>query len=161
MFAWRTGQCVHWYHVTDTYRGQPIEDAAIIDLLDTLPSNKTSGRLGALPLVLGMPVVITKNFDVMGGVVNGSKGVLHKVHYCVGDYGKKYLTSCVVELPELTTDPLPNLPAGLVAVLPNKVEMKSLRHPNSGRICTLCRHQVPLDYYCGCFQGCFKLLFLL
>jgi len=136
---------VNRYHAVDTYRGQPIEDSAIIDLLDTLPSNKTGGRLGALPLVLGMPVIITENLDVMGGIVNGSKGILRKVRYRVGDDGKRYLTSCIVELPDLTGDPLPNLPPAFVPVLPNEVEMKSLLHPNSGRTCTLRRHQVPLD----------------
>ena len=144
-FARRTGRRVNWYHAVDTYRGQPIEDSAIIDLLDRLPSNKTGGRLGALPLVLGMPVVITENFDVAGGVVNGSKGILRKARYRVGGDGKRYLTSCIVELPDLTGDPLPNLPPAFVAVLPNETEMKSLRHPNSGRTCTLRRHQVPLD----------------
>jgi len=29
--------------------------------------------------VLGMPVVITENFDVAGGIVNGSTGILCKV----------------------------------------------------------------------------------
>lgn len=144
-FAQRTGQRVNWYHSVDTYRGKPIEDDAIIDLLDTLPSNKTGGRIGALPLVLGMPVVITENFDVMGGIVNGSKGILRKVRYRVGNDGKRYLTSCVVELPDLTADPLPNLPPGFVAVLPNEAEMKSFRHPNSGRTLTLHRYQVPLE----------------
>ena len=144
-FARRTGQCVHWYHSIDTYKGKPIKDSAIIDLLDTLPSNKTGGRIGALPLVLGMPVVITENFDVMGGIVNGSKGTLRKVRYRVGDDEKRYLTSCIVELPDLTTDPLPNLPPRFAAVLPDEVEMKPFRHPNSGRTCTLRRFQVPLE----------------
>ena len=129
-FSRRTGQRVNWYHAVDTYRGQPIEDSVIIDLLDTLPSNKTGGRLGALPLVLGMPVVITENFDVVGGVVNGSKGILRKVRYCVGADGKQYLTLCIVELPDLKGDPLPNLPPTFVAILPNEAEMKSLCHPN-------------------------------
>jgi len=144
-FARRTRQRVQWYHAVDTYRGKPVEDATIIDLLDTLPSNKTGGRIGALPLVLGMPVVITENFDVMGGIVNGSKGILRKVRYRVENDGKRYLTSCIVELPDLAADPLPNLPPTFVAVLPNQVEMKSFRHPSSGRSCTLRRHQVPLD----------------
>ena len=41
-------------------------------------------------------------------------------------------------------DPLPNLLPKFAAVLPDKVEMKSLCHPNSGRTCTLCHYQVPL-----------------
>ena len=143
-FAKRTGQAVHWYHSVDLYRGKPIEDDAISDLLDMLPSNKTGGRLRALPLVLGMPVVITENFDVAGGVVNGSTGILRKVHYHVDD-DKRYLTYCIVEVSDVTADALPHLPPKHVAVLPGEVEMKAFRHPNSGRSVTLRRHQVPLD----------------
>jgi hypothetical protein len=101
-FARRTGQQVYWYRAVDTYKGLPIDDDAIIELLDTLPSNKTGGRVGALPLVLGMPVVVTENFDVQGGVVNGSTGTLRHIRYRSDDDGKRYLTSCVVELPDFT-----------------------------------------------------------
>ena len=69
----------NWYYAVDTYHGKAIEDDVIIDLLDTLPSNKTGRHIGALPLVLGMPVVITENFNVAGGIVNGSTGILCKV----------------------------------------------------------------------------------
>ena len=144
-FARKTGQQVHWYHALDTYKGLPVNDDAIIDLLDTLPSNKTGSRLGALPLVLGMPVVITENFDVAGGVVNGSTGILRHIRYRLGDNGKRYLTSCIIELPDLTGATLPHLPPKHVPVIPNDVEMNSFHHPNSGRSCTLCRHQIPLD----------------
>ena len=144
-FAKRTSQQVHWYHAVDTHKGKPIRDGAISDLLDTLPSNKTGGRVGALPLVLGMPVVLTENIDVAGGIVNGSTGILRKVRYRVDDDDRRFITSCIVELPDVTSDALPNLPPKHVAVLPNNVEMKSFRHPNSGRSCTLRRCQVPLD----------------
>jgi len=144
-FARRTGQQVNWYHAVDTYKGRPISDDAIIELLDTLPSNKTGGRVGALPLVLGMPVVVTENFDVAGGVVNGSTGTLRHVRYRLGDDGKRYLTSCIVELPDFTGDGLPHLPPNHVPIIPNEAEMRAFRHPNSGRSCTLRRHQVPLD----------------
>ena len=145
VFARRTRQQVHWYHSVDTYCGKPIEDDLISNLLDTLPSNKTGGRIRALPLVLGMPVVVTENFDVAGGVVNGSAGFLRKVRYRVDDVNKRYLTSCIVELPDATADALPNLPLRHVAVLPGETEMKPFRHPSSGHSCTLRRYQVPLD----------------
>lgn len=144
-FARRTGQQVHWYQAVDTYRGKPIEDEAIDNLLDTLPSNKTGGRIRSLPLVLGMPVIITENFDVVGGIVNGSTGILRKVRYRVDDADRRYLTSCIVELPDAMTDVLPSLPQKHVAVLPDTMEMKPFRHPNSGQSCTLRRYQIPLD----------------
>ena len=144
-FARKTGQQIQWYHAVDTYRGKQIDDEAINDVLDTMPSNKTGGRMRVLPLVLGMPIVVTENFDVSGGIVNGSTGILRKVRYCVDDANKRYLTSCIVELPGATADALPNLPPKHVAVLPNETEMKPLRHPNTGYSCTLRRYQVPLD----------------
>ena len=101
-FARRTGQRVHWYHALDTYKGLPINDNALVELLDTLPSNKTGNRVGALPLVLGMPVVIMENFDVASGIVNGSTGILRHVRFRLGDDDKRYLTSCIVELPDFT-----------------------------------------------------------
>jgi hypothetical protein len=112
--------------------------------VDSLPSNKTGGRIRALPLVLGMPVVITENFDVMGGIVNGSTGTLRKVRYRIDD-DKRYITSCIVELADALADSLPNLPPKHVAVLPDEVEMKAFHHPVSGRSCTIRRFQVPLD----------------
>ena len=78
-FSKRTGRQVNWYHAIDTYRGKPIQDNVVAELLDTLPSNKTGGHVGTLPLVLGMPVVLTENLDVAGGIVNGSTGILRKV----------------------------------------------------------------------------------
>ena len=144
-FARRTGQQINWYHASDTYKGLPIGDDAIVELLDTLPSNKTGGRVGALPLVLGMPVVITENFDVAGGVVNGSTGTLRHVRYRLGDDGKRYLISCIVELPDFTGEALPHLPPKHLPIIPNEVDMKPFRHPNSGRSCTIRRHQIPLD----------------
>jgi hypothetical protein len=144
-FAKRTGREIYWYHAVDTYRGNPIEDEAINNVLDTMPSNKTGGRLRVLPLVLGMPIVVTQNFDVAGGIVNGSTGFLRRVRYRVDGANRRYLTSCIVELPDATADALPNLPPNHFAVLPDNAEMKSLRHPNSGLSCTLRRYQVPVD----------------
>jgi hypothetical protein len=143
-FARQTNQRVHWYHAVDTYCGHTIEDSAITDLLDSMPSNKTGGRVGALPLVLGMPVIISENLDVSGGIVNGSIGILRKVRYRINDE-KRYLTSCIVEVTDGMGDELPHLPSEHVAVLSGTAEMTAFRHPKSGRSITLHRQQVPLD----------------
>ncbi len=37
----------------------------------------TSQRLGMLPLVIGMPVMITQNFNIESGIVNGVMGILY------------------------------------------------------------------------------------
>jgi ATP-dependent exoDNAse (exonuclease V) alpha subunit len=92
-----------------------------------------------------MPVIITENFDVVGGIINGSAGTLRKVRYRVDDADRRYLTSCIVELPDVTADALPNLPPKHVTVLPKAIEMKPFYHLNSGHSCKLHRYQVPLD----------------
>ncbi|KAH9852990.1 hypothetical protein C2E23DRAFT_687625, partial [Lenzites betulinus] len=64
-------------------------------------SGETGQRLGQLPLVLGMPVIVCQNFDVSGGIVNGSIGTLTKIRYKVDNItGQRILTSCVVKLPD-------------------------------------------------------------
>ncbi|KAJ3897807.1 hypothetical protein F5879DRAFT_778104, partial [Lentinula edodes] len=57
----------------------------------------TNQRLGRLPLVIGMPVMITQNFDVESGVVNGCQGILKKIRFRVDDEGYRHAISCVVE----------------------------------------------------------------
>ncbi|KAJ7094148.1 hypothetical protein C8R44DRAFT_581449, partial [Mycena epipterygia] len=60
----------------------------------------TNQRLGMIPLVIGMPVMITQNFDVEGGVVNRCTGKLVSVRYRFRDDGKRIALSCVIEAPD-------------------------------------------------------------
>ncbi len=52
-----------------------------------MSSGITNQQLGALPLVIGMPVMIMHNFDVKSGVVNGAIGKLKSICYTVDDEG--------------------------------------------------------------------------
>ncbi|KZV98822.1 hypothetical protein EXIGLDRAFT_606668, partial [Exidia glandulosa HHB12029] len=49
-----------------------------------------------LPLVPGMPVIVTQNFAVSSGVVNGSRGTLKSIRYTVDEQGRRHATSCTV-----------------------------------------------------------------
>ena len=60
----------------DTYRGAKITDPRVREYLLAQPSGKTGQQLGKVPIVLGMPVIVNQNFDVEGGLVNGSFGHL-------------------------------------------------------------------------------------
>ncbi|KAF9053997.1 hypothetical protein BDP27DRAFT_1141204, partial [Rhodocollybia butyracea] len=62
--------------------------------------------IGCLPLVIGMPVMITQNFDVESGVVNGCQGTLSKIRYRVDAYGNRHAISCVVRAPTTTSNEL-------------------------------------------------------
>lgn len=98
-FAKRTKQAIHWYYAADRHSGKKVTDPELKDRLRLLNSGQTSQRLGRIPLVLGMPVVIGQNFDVVGGVVNGSVGTLQKILFSEDDKGEQHLTSCVIEIP--------------------------------------------------------------
>ncbi|KAJ3722192.1 hypothetical protein C8R42DRAFT_536641, partial [Lentinula raphanica] len=84
----------------------------------------TNYRLGRLPLVIGMPVVIGSNYDVQSGVVNGTTGILRKIRYRLDENNMQHLVSCVVEYPHLNgLDYLPHLTANQVAVIEDTVSM--------------------------------------
>ncbi|KAJ3897489.1 hypothetical protein F5879DRAFT_769971, partial [Lentinula edodes] len=68
----------------------------------------TNQRLGRIPLVIRMPVIITQNFDVHAGIVNGSQGILKSIRYKVDEQGHRHAISCVITLSTTnTTEPLP------------------------------------------------------
>ncbi|PBK84557.1 hypothetical protein ARMGADRAFT_886811, partial [Armillaria gallica] len=79
--------------------------------------------LGALPLVIGMPVMITHNFDVKLGVVNGAVGKLKSIHYTVDDEGRCHAISCVVRIPDLQGPPLTSVEQGEAVALEESIDM--------------------------------------
>jgi hypothetical protein len=145
-FAIRSGQPLHWYHSLDYIgRNKPIEEAALQGKLAALDSGKTGSRLGRIPLVIGMPVIITQNFDVQGGVVNGCTGKLVEVRYEVRDDGKRHALSCVVEAPDTTPGIIPELPDHHVLVITQS--NRKLIHCARSRALgsTISYHQIPTD----------------
>ncbi|KAJ3880115.1 hypothetical protein F5051DRAFT_482411, partial [Lentinula edodes] len=85
----------------------------------------TNQRLGKIPLVVGMPVMITQNFDVDSGIVNGCQGILKSVRYRLDDHGRRHAISCVVRTNSTSlASPLPLLDdAEDVVVLEDKVTL--------------------------------------
>ncbi|KAJ4464309.1 hypothetical protein C8J55DRAFT_434168, partial [Lentinula edodes] len=61
-----------------------------------MDSGQTNQRLGRIPLVIGMPIMITQNFDVQSGVVNGCHGILKSIRYRLDHQGRRHAISCVV-----------------------------------------------------------------
>lgn len=141
-FAQDNERTLHWYYPVDKYKSQPVVDVNLIKHLRNLPSNITSQRLGMLPLALGMPVIVSQNFDVEGGVVNGSRGVVKSIRYYV-DKGERYLKSCVVTIPSASLEDMPNLPSQDMPILQDSVSLQ-FKHPHTGRMCTIRRSQVPI-----------------
>ncbi|KAJ7189939.1 hypothetical protein GGX14DRAFT_311053, partial [Mycena pura] len=80
--------------------------------------------LGRLPLALGMPVMITQNFDVQHGIVNGSTGIVKQIRYTENELGGRSVQSCIVYIPDMTGPALPNLPPKHAAIISETVDMK-------------------------------------
>ena len=109
-FADYTNQNLHWYYAIDTHqRKSVLED--IQDHLLNLNSDTTNQCLGRIPLVISMPVIITLNHDVEGGIVNGCTGILKKkIIYIPDSIDNQYTLSCVIERPSISAEPLSTLP---------------------------------------------------
>ena len=143
-FARETGRHLFWYYCTDTHDGQTIVDPNLRNHLLSMSSNNTAHRLGRLPLVIGMPVMIMTNFDVSNGVVNGRTGTLKSVNYWVDEYGFRHATSCVVESEGIVGPVLPGLAEKQVVALQDEVEMMFV-HPHSKKRCKIKRTQLPIQ----------------
>jgi hypothetical protein len=87
--------------------------------------------------------MITQNFDVMGGVVNGCVGKLVSVRYQVGDDGRRHALSCVVEAPDTTLGIMEELPDYHVVSLRDTTDIV-FKHPHSGASVLVKRTQVPI-----------------
>ena len=65
----------------DTCKGKPIEDATLIKKLLELSDSKTRHLPGLLPLVPGMPVILTQNIALEVGLIIGVNGVFRQLVY--------------------------------------------------------------------------------
>ncbi|KAJ7572173.1 hypothetical protein C8J56DRAFT_766800, partial [Mycena floridula] len=83
----------------------------------------TKQRLGRLPLVIGMPVVVTTNFDVESGIVNGCVGTLQSLRYLEGSDERRHVMSCIVKSQDITGAPLPHLNEHEAAVVEDEKDM--------------------------------------
>ncbi|KAJ7233264.1 hypothetical protein B0H12DRAFT_1028625, partial [Mycena haematopus] len=86
-----------------------------------MDSGATKSRLGKIPLVIGMPVMITQNFDILGGVVNGCSGTLKSVRYRLDAEGNRHAISCVIEAPDTSPGIVEGLPNNHVVALEDTV----------------------------------------
>lgn len=142
-FARRTKREIHWYYAIDRHENRIVNDEALVKKLTSLHSGKTKQRLGRIPLVIGMPVLVAQNFDVEGGIVNGSRGTVKRIRYVMGDGGKRYLRSVILEIPGCSTEALPHLQTLEIPILTDVTPMK-FKHPYTHQSCTIKRTQVPV-----------------
>ncbi|CAF2225291.1 unnamed protein product [Rotaria magnacalcarata] len=65
----------------DYFQGKIIDDLRLHKTILELPDNKTEHRPGYLPLVPGMPVLLTENMATELGLSNGTSGIFHQLVY--------------------------------------------------------------------------------
>ncbi|KAG1884141.1 hypothetical protein F4604DRAFT_1575108, partial [Suillus subluteus] len=81
-----------------------------------LGASDTGDVIGKLPLIPGMPVMITENAATSNHIVNGSRGILKSVTYNVDDENNKFAICALVHIPESTLY-VPGLSDGTVLIL--------------------------------------------
>jgi hypothetical protein len=85
--------------------------------LENLDSRVTNQCLGKILLAIGMPVMISQNYDVEGEIVNGCTRILKEIHYQCDSEGNCYTTSCIIESETITGKSLTTLPSNCAAIL--------------------------------------------
>jgi len=129
-FAARMKQPLHFYHATDKHKGKIINDSDLCKKLWSYHSGKTEQRIGMLPLCKGMPVMITQNYDVQNGIVNGCIGTLESMNYTINNEGHRHTHACVICTEKTSGRCLPHLKDHQVTVLTDITSL-SFTHPHS------------------------------
>jgi hypothetical protein len=142
-WARQMNKTVHWYYPVDKHNRDSLQDPDLVQRLRSIHSGTTRGRLGRLPLFIGMPVLVSQNFDVEGGIVNGSYGIVRYIRYHLNEVGERHLRSCVVEIDDACPDPMPQLLAGNCPIMADTTKI-TYTHPFSKRSCSFARTQVPI-----------------
>ncbi|CAF1489005.1 unnamed protein product, partial [Adineta ricciae] len=65
----------------DSCKGKSIEDPTLVKKLLELCDSKTEHLPGLLPLVSGMPVILTQNIAIELGLINGTNGIFRQLVY--------------------------------------------------------------------------------
>jgi len=134
---------VNFYEAKDRHAGKKISRGPLRDYLLGLHSGRTKHTMGRLPLLPGMLVIIGHNYDVHGGVVNGSEGILKSVRYRIDEEGRCRATSCVVTVASASKDPLPHLPPRDVVVLEEDIHF-TVPHPETSAQWSFVCKQLPV-----------------
>ncbi|PPQ78372.1 hypothetical protein CVT24_001408 [Panaeolus cyanescens] len=105
--------------------------------------SSTAYRLAAMPLVIGMPVMLMFNLDVPGGASNGTIGTLKSIRYTIDSDGNRYLQSCVIHSDDVKGNPLPGLGEGDIACFQD-TRCVTLTHPYNRKSISVSRRQLPI-----------------
>ncbi|KAG2752525.1 hypothetical protein P692DRAFT_20698564, partial [Suillus brevipes Sb2] len=115
-FAAETDQEFHIYYARDKIAGKAVtfEQQRRLWMIQT---SHTNDAIGKLPLIPGMPVMITENAATSCKIVNGSKGVLKSITYDVDESENRYPVCAFVDIPESTLE-ISGLRNGVIPIFP-------------------------------------------
>ncbi|KAG1856863.1 hypothetical protein C8R48DRAFT_547860, partial [Suillus tomentosus] len=138
-FVANTQQRFVLYHARDKVSGKLIRPEQQ-ERLWQLTTTDTHDSLGRLPLIPGMPVMVTENAATSYKIVNGSKGTLKSLRYEVDERGYRFAVCAFVEIPgsALAIEGLDRL---RVPVFPSAI---SFSYFANGKKFTVRRTQLPL-----------------
>ena len=88
-FAKRHNKEYNVYYAQDFCSQDLITNEALQSYLYNLHTGQTDQMMGVLPLVEGMPVIFTHNYDVHSGIVNGTEGFVKKSELHIRQNRKK------------------------------------------------------------------------
>lgn len=88
--------------------------------------------------MIGMPVLVTQNFDIEGGIVNCTYGIVKQIN------GKHTLISCVIKATEVNKYAMPHLNPCEVLVLQDSIDISFQDRCNAKGTITIRRTQVPI-----------------
>ena len=143
-FALATSQELHWYMAEDSLdRVLLSATSAHSKLIGALHSGATGNRLQRLPLVIGMPMMVTHNVSLESGVVNGTIGMIKSIHYKLNGDNCRVLTACTIFLADNPHPPMPGLTRGEFPILPDTTSFH-YRHERRGISFSIKRKQCPL-----------------
>ncbi|KAG2155405.1 hypothetical protein DEU56DRAFT_693837, partial [Suillus clintonianus] len=138
-FATRIGQQYHVYLARDRIGGKSLD----IDQqrrLWKLQTTNTNDSLGRLPLIPGMPIMITENAATSCKIVNGSRGILQSITYEVDEYDNRFPVCALVKIQDSTLH-IPGLENSVVPILPIT---SSFSFPTAEKNVNVRRIQLPI-----------------
>jgi ATP-dependent DNA helicase PIF1 len=115
-FAVQTGQEYFVYHAKDRIGGKALEMNQQRRLWK-LQTTNTNDSLGRLPLIPGMPIMITENAATSCKIVNGSRGTLQSITFDLDEDGNRFPVCALVHIKDSTLY-VPGLDEGVIPILP-------------------------------------------
>ncbi|KAG2148940.1 hypothetical protein DEU56DRAFT_729783 [Suillus clintonianus] len=138
-FAAQIGQQYHVYLAKDKIGGKSlVKDQQ--HRLWKLPTTNTNDSLGGLPLIPGMPIMITENAATSCKIVNGSRGISQSITYENDEDNNRFPVCALVEIQDSTLH-IPGLGNSVVPILPIT---SSFTFPTGEKNVNVRRTQLPM-----------------